>query len=381
MTKQPKKLTLKSYKEKFIICDKDYELAIAIGGDGSFLRMLKRSNFNSDIYYIGVNSGTLGFLQEIKPKDLNKFVEKLKNNNFKIEEIGIQETIIHSKNSSSLFYTLNEIVIRDKNLNTTKLNIRIDNFLLEKFVGDGILVSTSTGSTAYNLSYGGSIVYNTLHTLQITPIAPLNNKSYRSLLNSVVLPENKLVTIIPENKNISIIVSKVIKLKVIFLDVDGVLNHCDYKIDIIDPNKILLLKKLIDLTDAKIVLSSTWRRKYDQYGNIIYDNNYKILEKILKKYNLEIYSEIENIETYENNNITISIKEILEQYNNDNDRARYIVKWLKEHPEVESFVIIDDFGGWEKYNLTKFVVQTSYWSGGLHEHHINDATKILKKHI
>ena len=193
-------------KENFIICDKDYELAIAIGGDGSFLRMLKRSNFNSDIYYIGVNSGTLGFLQEIKPKDLNKFVEKLKNNNFKIEEIGIQETIIHSKNSSSLFYTLNEIVIRDKNLNTTKLNIRIDNFLLEKFIGDGILVSTSTGSTAYNLSYGGSIVYNTLHTLQITPIAPLNNKSYRSLLNSVVLPENKLVTIIPENKNLLITV-------------------------------------------------------------------------------------------------------------------------------------------------------------------------------
>jgi hypothetical protein len=173
----------------------------------------------------------------------------------------------------------------------------------------------------------------------------------------------------------------VIKLKVIFLDVDGVLNHSDYKIDIIDLNKILLLKKLIDLTDAKIVLSSTWRRKYDQYGNIIYDNNYKILEMILKKYNLEIYSEIENIETNENNNITISIKEILEQYNNDNDRAKYIVKWLKEHPEVESFVIIDDFGGWEKYNLTKFVVQTSYWSGGLHEHHINDATKILKKHI
>ena len=54
-------------KENFIICDKDYELAIAIGGDGSFLRMLKRSNFNSDIYYIGVNCGTLGFLEEIKP--------------------------------------------------------------------------------------------------------------------------------------------------------------------------------------------------------------------------------------------------------------------------------------------------------------------------
>ncbi len=235
-------------KENFIICDKDYELAIAIGGDGSFLRMLKRSNFNSDIYYIGVNSGTLGFLQEIKPKDLNKFVEKLKNNNIKIEEIGIQETIIHSKNSSSLFYTLNEIVIRDKNLNTTKLNIRIDDFLLEKFIGDGILVSTSTGSTAYNLSYGGSIVYNTLHTLQITPIAPLNNKSYRSLLNSVVLPENKLVTIIPENKNL-------------LITVDGENKFFD---------------------DVNFIETSVKNKRIKCIRNIDYDFSTKINEKFLK---------------------------------------------------------------------------------------------------
>ena len=69
------------------------------------------------------------------------------------------------------------------------------------FVGDGILVSTSIGSTAYNLSFGGSIVYGSLHTLQITPIAPLNSKVYRSLLNSVIIPENKVISIIPIKGN------------------------------------------------------------------------------------------------------------------------------------------------------------------------------------
>ena len=69
---------------------------------------------------------------------------------------------------------------------------------LETAVGDGLLISTSFGSTAYNLSFGGSIVYNTFHTLQITPIAPLNNKSYRSLLNSVILPENKVISLLPQ---------------------------------------------------------------------------------------------------------------------------------------------------------------------------------------
>ncbi len=79
--------------------------------------------------------------------------------------------------------------------------------MLERFVGDGLLIATSFGSTAYNLSHGGSIVYNTFHTLQITPIAPLNNKSYRNLINSVILPENKTVKLdLGGDKNIMITV-------------------------------------------------------------------------------------------------------------------------------------------------------------------------------
>lgn len=194
-------------KNDFIISEENFELGIAIGGDGSFLRMLKKCNFNSDIYYIGVNTGTLGFLQEIKPEEINEFVGKLKNNDFKIEEIGIQETKVETEESSLLFYSLNEIVIRDKELNTTIMNIKIDDIALEKYVGDGILVSTSVGSTAYNLSYGGSIVYNTLHTLQITPIAPINSKVYRNLLNGIVIPENKLISLIPDKNKRNILIT------------------------------------------------------------------------------------------------------------------------------------------------------------------------------
>lgn len=194
-------------KNNFQICEDDFELGIAIGGDGSFLRMIKQCNFNSDIYYIGVNTGTLGFLQEIKPEEIKEFVEKLKNYDFKVEEIGIQETKVETDETTSLFYSLNEIVIREKDLNTTLITIKVDDVKLENFVGDGILVSTSVGSTAYNLSYGGSIVYNTLHTLQITPIAPLNSKAYRNLLNSVVIPENKLITIIPNQDERNILIT------------------------------------------------------------------------------------------------------------------------------------------------------------------------------
>lgn len=173
-----------------------FELGIAVGGDGSFLRMVKACRFNPRIYYVGVNAGTLGFLQEIKPNKIKDFIAKLKANYFKIEEVGIQETTINfGENSQSRFYSLNEIVIREKDLNTAFLNVKVNDVLLEKFVGDGLLISTSTGSTAYNLSFGGSIVYSGLHTLQITPIAPLNSRVYKSLRNSIIIPEDRVVSI------------------------------------------------------------------------------------------------------------------------------------------------------------------------------------------
>lgn len=206
-----KDIELKLKKElednDILVCEEGYNLAIAIGGDGSFLRMLKQNNFDSNIYYIGINTGTLGFLQEIKPSEIKEFIKCIKENDFKIDNIGIQKTEVVTKDGNSIFYSLNDIVIRDKELNTTMLNIKVDDIILEKFVGDGILVSTSVGSTAYNMSYGGSIVYNTLHTLQITPIAPLNSKVYRNLLNGIVIPEDKLITIIPESEKGNLIVT------------------------------------------------------------------------------------------------------------------------------------------------------------------------------
>lgn len=177
---------------------KDYDLAIAIGGDGSFLRMVKATNFNSNVLYIGINAGTLGFAQEVSIEEIDKFVDELKNNKFKVDNIGVQETKVITDDSDSYFFSLNEIVIRQKELNTVVLDVNIEDVFLETAVGDGLLISTSFGSTAYNLSFGGSIVYNTFHTLQITPIAPLNNKSYRSLLNSVILPENKVISLVPQ---------------------------------------------------------------------------------------------------------------------------------------------------------------------------------------
>lgn len=231
----------------FNISDDEFDLGIAIGGDGSFLRMVKQSCFNSEVLYVGVNAGTLGFAQEINADEIDSFINDINDNNYEYEEVGVGEAEITTADSVSKFYYLNEITLRDKELNTTGLDVLVDGSLLEEYVGDGLLISTSFGSTAYNLSFGGSIVYNTFHTLQITPIAPLNNKSYRNLINSVIIPSEKVITIIPNRS------------KDLLVTVDGDNNVYD---DVEKTN--------ISIRDKKI--------------KIIRKSNYNFIEKVNDKF-------------------------------------------------------------------------------------------------
>lgn len=191
-------IVISKLKDKhFEIVDEGFDLGIAIGGDGSFLRMVKESNFNSDIYYVGINAGTLGFAQDVSIDEIDEFVNLLSMDSFKIEKVGVQEIEITTDDSISRHFSLNEFVVRDLALSVTKLDVKIEDVLLENYAGDGMLVATSFGSTAYNMSLGGSIVYNTFHTLQITPIAPLNSKAYRNLLVPVIVPQEKIISLTP----------------------------------------------------------------------------------------------------------------------------------------------------------------------------------------
>ena len=185
-----------------IVEDGDFDLAIALGGDGAFLRMVKSNNFNSNIYYIGINTGTLGFLQEIKPDKLKVFVDSLNSNNFKVDKIGVLETKIITEDSVSRYYSLNEMVIRERDLNVFTAGVYLGGHKLETFAGDGLLISTSVGSSAYNTSFRGALIYNTFHTLQLTPIAPINSKIYRNLLNPIVIPERMHIELYPLKKTI-----------------------------------------------------------------------------------------------------------------------------------------------------------------------------------
>lgn len=232
-------------KNKFELVEEDFDLGIAVGGDGSFLRMITASNFNSDCYYVGINAGTLGFAQDISLDDITAFIKSLSKENLNYEKIAIGEVEIVFKNHEvKKHHIVNEIVVRNEELNTLHTNVFVDGSLLEQYVGDGLLIATSFGSTAYNLSFGGSIVFNTFDTLQITPIAPLNNKSYRNLLNSVIIPSNKTITIEPNSNDDNLLIT-----------IDGknsFLNEVE-KINIVIKNKTINIIRKTDYNFIKKV--------------------------------------------------------------------------------------------------------------------------------
>ncbi|QQY78798.1 NAD(+)/NADH kinase [Keratinibaculum paraultunense] len=195
-----KLLTNKLEKKGFIIPKKynnNAELNICIGGDGAFLRAVHRYNFTS-IPFIGVNTGHLGFFQEVLPENIDIFIEKYIHKDFVVEKIFLVKAKIYTKNESFELYGINEIVVKGTKSKVVHLEIFIDGNHLEKFCGDGVIISTPVGSTAYNFSSGGSIIYPSLKTLQLTPLSPISSRAYRSLLNSAVIPGDLIITIKPE---------------------------------------------------------------------------------------------------------------------------------------------------------------------------------------
>ena len=181
--------------------DREAELTICVGGDGSLLSMLAQYDF-PDIPVVGINTGHLGFFQEVSAGNLDEFIYDYKEGKFVAQ---VYQTVCANIRTSDdgpdsevTVKGLNEIVVRGGLSHSAHLNIFIGNSFIERFSGDGITISTSAGSTAYNYSLGGSIVDPRLNLLQVTPIAAINSAAYRSFTSSILLPPDLSIGIFPE---------------------------------------------------------------------------------------------------------------------------------------------------------------------------------------
>lgn len=172
------------------------ELNIAIGGDGAYLRAVRESNFSS-IPFVGINTGTLGFYPEINPSNLDAFINDYVTENYTLDSISLIESEITTSNSCEKKLAVNDIIIKRKDMKTIHLDVFIASNNLEKISGDGLIISSPMGSSAYNKSAGGSLVYPSLKTLQITPLSPIISNAYRCLDCSVVVPPEFEISIYP----------------------------------------------------------------------------------------------------------------------------------------------------------------------------------------
>ena len=145
------------------------DLIISLGGDGTMLISAKEA-IRGNIPVLAVNMGSLGYLAEVKPQDAVKMMQDYENGNYKIEERSFLEV----RYEDNIFYGLNELVITKGGHEAHLIQVEVysNDIFVNKYRADGIIVATPTGSTAYSLSAGGSIVHPGLNALTITPLAP-----------------------------------------------------------------------------------------------------------------------------------------------------------------------------------------------------------------
>ena len=180
-------------QEGFEIDDENPNVVITIGGDGTFLRAVHHYiDRVNDILFVGINAGHLGFFMEVSVEDIEPFIKSLKEKTYRYTSHALLHTLIKSAVGNYDFYAVNEIRIENP-FHTLIAEVKINDEMLETFRGNGLVVSSSLGSSAYNKSLGGAVVDNSLDIMELTEIATIQNTIYHSLGSSLVLSKDKKI--------------------------------------------------------------------------------------------------------------------------------------------------------------------------------------------
>ena len=149
------------------------DIAISIGGDGTFLRTAKRISAKN-IPIVGINTGHLGYLADNKIEEVKTVINDLVNNQYKIECRSLLEVISSDENKPIAEpFALNEVaILRQDTSSIISVETSVNDRYFTTYKGDGLIISTPTGSTAYNLSVGGPILDPSSQNIVLSPISP-----------------------------------------------------------------------------------------------------------------------------------------------------------------------------------------------------------------
>lgn len=165
------------------------DIVLSIGGDGTLLHAFHRfSHLLDKVSFVGIHTGHLGFYADWKPSELEKLVLSIAKKDFNVVEYPLLEVQVHHNSSGvNKYLALNEATVKSPSV-TLVMDVELNGKHFERFRGDGLCVSTPSGSTAYNKALGGAIIHPTLQAIQLTEMASINNRVFRTVGSSLVLP-------------------------------------------------------------------------------------------------------------------------------------------------------------------------------------------------
>ncbi|CAM4020062.1 NAD kinase [Alkalicoccus chagannorensis] len=194
---------VKSYLQEFDLeyDEEEPEIVISIGGDGTLLEAFHQYAHRLDeTSFVGVHTGHLGFYADWQPDEVEKLVIHIAKTPFKIVEYPLLEVMIRYTNDQETerYLALNECTVKSME-GSLVMDIEIKGEQFETFRGDGLCLSTPSGSTAYNKALGGAILHPSLASIQLAEMASINNRVYRTIGSPVVLPEHHTCLLKPKN--------------------------------------------------------------------------------------------------------------------------------------------------------------------------------------
>jgi NAD+ kinase len=174
------------------------QCVITVGGDGTFLHAVHKFKHISEVMFVGLHTGTLGFFTNYEADEVDVLIEHLLNETPTIESTHLIEARVIHEDAITVLEALNEVRIENI-VRTQEIQVYINQEMMEIFRGNGLCVSGQAGSTAYNRSIGGAIIAPGMDTLQLTEIAGIHHKEYQSIGSPLVLPKETLITFISDN--------------------------------------------------------------------------------------------------------------------------------------------------------------------------------------
>ena len=203
------------------------DFLFSLGGDGTFLEMVNLVR-DSGIPVLGVNIGRLGFLSYISQENMDESLESVFSGNFEIEERMLLQVEVPGVDLQNMAVALNEVRIYKTSGSLITIHVKINEEFLSAYWADGLLLSTPTGSTAYNLSVGGPIVVPESNSFVLSPIAP-HNLTVRPL----VLPDSAILQLSVDTRDSQFQLA--VDSRTIDLDVDAAvtIRKADYSLKMI----------------------------------------------------------------------------------------------------------------------------------------------------